>query len=71
MKNFATKLFELFRLILFRPHQVQIAALCYRKTQQGEVEFLHVTSRTTKRWIIPKGWVMKNKSGVQAAIREA
>ena len=71
MKYFAKKLFELFRLMLFRPHQVQIAALCYRKTKQGEVEFLLVTSRETKRWIIPKGWVMKNKSGVQAAIREA
>jgi len=71
MKYFAMKLFELFRLMLFRPHRVQIAALCYRKTQQGEVEFLLVTSRETKRWIIPKGWVMKNKSGVQAAIREA
>ena len=71
MKYFAIKLFELFRLMLFRPHQVQIAALCYRKTQQGEVEFLLVTSRETKRWILPKGWVMKNKSGLQAAIREA
>lgn len=71
MKYFAIKLFELFRLMLFRPHQVQIAALCYRKTKQGEVEFLLVTSRETKRWILPKGWVMKNKSGVQAAIREA
>ena len=71
MKYFSIKLFELFRLLLFRPHQVQVAALCYRKTARGEAEFLLVTSRKTKRWIIPKGWVMKNKSGVQAAIQEA
>ena len=54
MKYLAKQLFELFRLMLFRPHQVQIAALCYRKTKQGEVEFLLVTSRETNVGFFPK-----------------
>ena len=30
-----------------------------------------MTSRETKRWIIPKGWPMKGKAPHQAAAREA
>ncbi|HTI67256.1 MAG TPA: NUDIX hydrolase [Caulobacteraceae bacterium] len=48
---------------------VQYAALPYR--QAGEVEILLVTSRETRRWVIPKGWPMKGKKPHAAAAREA
>lgn len=34
----------------------QYAALPYRKSKRGGVEVMLVTSRETRRWIIPKGW---------------
>ena len=47
----------------------QYAALPWR--DQGELEILLVTSRETRRWVIPKGWPMKNKKPHAAAAREA
>jgi 8-oxo-dGTP pyrophosphatase MutT (NUDIX family) len=47
----------------------QYAALPYRRTDQLEV--LLVTSRETRRWVIPKGWPMKGKKPYAAAAREA
>ena len=38
----------------------QVAALPFR-INNGKVEVLLVTSRETKRWLIPKGWPMKGK----------
>jgi hypothetical protein len=38
------------------PTRVQYGALPYRLDDDGSVEVLLVTSRETKRWIIPKGW---------------
>lgn len=38
---------------------------------RGKVEVLLVTSRDTGRWIIPKGWPVKDKSPVQSAAQEA
>ena len=35
------------------------------------VDVLLVSSRETKRWIIPKGWPMKGKKDWTAAAREA
>lgn len=49
----------------------QIAALPYRIAEQGVLEVLLVTSRDTGRWIIPKGWPMKNKKPHKAAAQEA
>lgn len=49
----------------------QIAALPYRIGDQGQVEVLLVTSRDTGRWVIPKGWPMKNKKPHKAAAQEA
>jgi 8-oxo-dGTP pyrophosphatase MutT (NUDIX family) len=49
----------------------QIAALPYRIADEGVVEVLLVTSRDTGRWIIPKGWPMKNKKPHKAAAQEA
>jgi 8-oxo-dGTP pyrophosphatase MutT (NUDIX family) len=49
----------------------QIAALPYRIGDEGVIEVLLVTSRETGRWIIPKGWPMKNKKPHKAAAQEA
>ncbi len=48
----------------------QVAALPWRKTDNG-VEILLVTTRTTKRWVIPKGWPMKERADHDAAAQEA
>lgn len=49
----------------------QIAALPLRRAPSGEPEILLVTTRTTSRWIVPKGWRMKGKKGYEAAAIEA
>ena len=50
----------------------QYAALCFRYIGNGgNVEILLVTSRTSQRWIIPRGWPMKRKKPHQAAAIEA
>jgi 8-oxo-dGTP pyrophosphatase MutT (NUDIX family) len=48
----------------------QVGALPYRLTG-GVIEVLLITSRDTGRWVIPKGWGMKNKTEPQAAAIEA
>jgi 8-oxo-dGTP pyrophosphatase MutT (NUDIX family) len=52
------------------PIFAQVAALPFR-VNDGRVEVLLVTSRETKRWLIPKGWPMKGKKPHKAAAREA
>lgn len=47
----------------------QYAALPYREAEGLEV--LLLTSRETRRWVIPKGWPMKGKRPHAAAAREA
>ena len=47
----------------------QIAALPYRVHKGFEV--LILTSRETRRWIIPKGWPIKGKTLALSAAREA
>jgi 8-oxo-dGTP pyrophosphatase MutT (NUDIX family) len=49
----------------------QVAALPYRLREDGRTEVLLVTSRDTRRWIIPKGWPMKGRKPWEAAAREA
>jgi 8-oxo-dGTP pyrophosphatase MutT (NUDIX family) len=49
----------------------QIAALPIRQDAKGNISILMVTSRATKRWIIPKGWIMDNKKPWHAAEIEA
>jgi len=49
----------------------QVAAIPFRLNQHGDIEIMLVTSRTTKRFIVPKGWPMKGKSGRKAAMIEA
>ncbi|MDX8448727.1 NUDIX hydrolase [Mesorhizobium captivum] len=49
----------------------QVAAIPFRVSEGGNLEVLLVTSRTTRRFIVPKGWPMKGKSGRKAAMIEA
>jgi 8-oxo-dGTP pyrophosphatase MutT (NUDIX family) len=35
----------------------QVAALPIRRCHDGELEVLLVTSRETRRWVLPKGWL--------------
>lgn len=53
---------------LANAHQ-QVAALCWRKTPVCQV--LLITSLTTRRWIVPKGWPMEGMTLSEAAAREA
>ena len=49
----------------------QVAAVPFRLNARGDIEVMLVTSRTTRRFIVPKGWPMKGKSGRKAATIEA
>src|SRR4051812_24599356 len=51
--------------------RVQYGALPYRRSTGSRAEFMLVTSRETRRWIIPKGWPKKGKSPHHSAAREA
>jgi 8-oxo-dGTP pyrophosphatase MutT (NUDIX family) len=48
----------------------QVAALCWR-LRKGRVQVLLVTSRETRRWVLPKGWPMLGLGPEVAAAREA
>jgi len=49
----------------------QVGALPFRRTEAGGFEILLVTSRESRRWVIPKGWPMKGRKPFEAAAREA
>ena len=51
--------------------RVQYGALPYRLSAGSRPQFMLVTSRETRRWIIPKGWPKKGKSPHHSAAREA
>jgi 8-oxo-dGTP pyrophosphatase MutT (NUDIX family) len=51
--------------------RVQYAALPYRVRRKFGTEVMLVTSRETRRWIIPKGWPHKGKTPHRSAAREA
>jgi 8-oxo-dGTP pyrophosphatase MutT (NUDIX family) len=50
--------------------RTQFAALCYR-VKRGKVQVLLVTSRGSKRWIVPKGWPMEGRTPAASACQEA
>lgn len=54
-----------------REPRQQCAALPWRRTPEGAVEVLLITSRETRRWVLPKGWPMKGKSSAKSAAQEA
>ena len=53
-----------------RDARSQFGALCYRITD-GKVQILLITSRRTKRWIIPKGWPENDMTPGESAANEA
>ncbi|MGZ3314689.1 MAG: hypothetical protein ACXU8Q_10990 [Caulobacteraceae bacterium] len=54
-----------------RPCAVQYATLPWRRGADGAIKVLLVTSRETRRWVIPKGWPMRTLTPAEAAAREA
>ena len=51
-------------------HRQQYAALPWREGKAG-LEILLITSRETRRWVIPKGWPMITLAAHDAAAQEA
>ncbi|MFO1151232.1 MAG: NUDIX hydrolase [Alsobacter sp.] len=64
------------RLVCTRPmkmehaHPTQVAAIPFRWENSG-VHVLLVTSRETRRWVLPKGWPAKKLRPHESAAREA
>ncbi|MBX3567451.1 MAG: NUDIX hydrolase [Rhizobiaceae bacterium] len=50
---------------------VQVAALPFRRSGADRVEFMLLTSRGTRRFVLPKGWPMKGMSEAESAAIEA
>lgn len=48
----------------------QVAALPWRQGEKG-LEVMLITSRETRRWVIPKGGLMTGKTEAEAAAQEA
>lgn len=53
-----------------RALRTQFGALCYRM-KKDKLKVLIITSRSGKRWILPKGWPMDGATPANAAAREA
>jgi 8-oxo-dGTP pyrophosphatase MutT (NUDIX family) len=49
----------------------QFGAAPFRFREDGQIEVLLVTTRETKRWMVPKGWPIKKLGPLGTAIREA
>jgi 8-oxo-dGTP pyrophosphatase MutT (NUDIX family) len=49
----------------------QFAALPWRLSEGGTRQVMLLTSRETRRWIIPKGWPMKKRKPTEVASQEA
>lgn len=49
---------------------LQVAALPWRRGEDG-LEVMMITSRETRRWVVPKGWPMEDRTDPQAAAQEA
>lgn len=61
-----SRFFKLFQT----PTPIQVGALCYRSKPSG-TQFLLITSRKGKRWILPKGNPIDGLTNAQAAEQEA
>ncbi|MXP65117.1 NUDIX hydrolase [Roseomonas sp. M0104] len=53
-----------------RPGGQQFAALPFAEVE-GEVRVLLVTSRETRRWVLPKGWAEEGLAPAELAAKEA
>ncbi|WP_374449395.1 NUDIX hydrolase [Stella sp.] len=51
--------------------RIQYGALPYRIDATGTLEILLITTRRTRRWVIPKGWPIKGLKPEKSAAREA
>jgi 8-oxo-dGTP pyrophosphatase MutT (NUDIX family) len=49
----------------------QFAALPWRISERGIRQVMLLTSRETRRWVIPKGWPMKKLKPTEVASQEA
>lgn len=54
-----------------RSSGLQYGALPYRRKASGNIEYLLISSRETGRWVVPKGWPKKGRSGWRTAEEEA
>ena len=59
------------RLVKGRRPPLQVGALPYRRAPDGSLEVLLVTTRSSGRWIVPKGWPIAGMTSAQAAEQEA
>jgi 8-oxo-dGTP pyrophosphatase MutT (NUDIX family) len=50
---------------------IQFAALPWRISERGTRQVMLLTSRETRRWVIPKGWPMKKRKPAEVASQEA
>jgi len=50
---------------------VQFAALPFRYGENGRPQIMLLTSRETRRWVIPKGWPMRGRKPREVAAQEA
>lgn len=51
-------------------HQIQYGVLPWRM-MGGILQILLITTRNTRRWIVPKGWPVEGKSPREACVLEA
>ncbi len=54
-----------------REPRTQYAALAWRRGAGDAVQVLLITSRESRRWVIPKGWPMKDMDPGPCAAQEA
>jgi 8-oxo-dGTP pyrophosphatase MutT (NUDIX family) len=54
-----------------RPGDIQFAALPWRIGEGGRRQIMLLTSRETRRWVIPKGWPIKGRKPAEVASQEA
>lgn len=51
--------------------KLQFAALPCRMGESGQLQVMLLTSRETRRWVIPKGWPIRGLRPTEVAAREA
>jgi 8-oxo-dGTP pyrophosphatase MutT (NUDIX family) len=54
-----------------KSHDIQFAALPWRISERGRRQVMLLTTRETRRWMIPKGWPMKSRKPTEVASQEA
>ena len=57
--------------MVHKSDDIQFAALPWRISEGGRRQVMLLTTRETRRWMIPKGWPMKGRKPAEVASREA